>query len=135
MYWHRAHGLCGLTLIPLDDVSDHTPSRTRVSTDGTGMTSQPSNLPAARSPLIGRKADLLAICDLILDGDARLLTRVGAGGLRKMSLGVAPLRRTPENGAYLPRWSPSEWRALSSSRRMFTTAFKADLKVRACLKK
>ena len=38
--------------------------------------------------------------------------------------GVDPLRRTPENGGYLPRWSPSEWRnargassPLSSKRR------------------
>src|SRR5579859_4526463 len=28
--------------------------------------------------------------------------RLGAGG-------VDPLRRTPENGGYLPRWSPPEW--------------------------
>jgi non-specific serine/threonine protein kinase len=45
-----------------------------------------TNLPAARTRLIGREAELATIRDLLLHEDGRLVTLTGAGGIGKTSL-------------------------------------------------
>jgi hypothetical protein len=42
-------------------------------------------------------------------GAGRTIDPLCTGSLAKGTGGVDPLRRTPEDGGYLPRWSPPEW--------------------------
>src|SRR5262245_59100746 len=52
----------------------------------------PSNLPAPLTRLIGRKQDLAAVRNVLLRGEARLLTLVGPPGIGKTSLSLAVAR-------------------------------------------
>jgi len=51
-----------------------------------------SSLPARRTRVIGRDADLLAIRDRVLHGDSRLVTVTGAAGAGKTTLAIAVAR-------------------------------------------
>jgi predicted ATPase/DNA-binding CsgD family transcriptional regulator/tetratricopeptide (TPR) repeat protein len=47
-----------------------------------------NNLPAQRSPLIGREQEIVRICSLLQRSEVRLLTLVGTGGIGKTRLGL-----------------------------------------------
>jgi predicted ATPase len=47
-----------------------------------------NNIPAPRTPLIGREAELSRLRDLVADPDLRILTLTGAGGIGKTRLAV-----------------------------------------------
>ncbi|MDX6324400.1 MAG: hypothetical protein QOK15_754, partial [Nocardioidaceae bacterium] len=48
-----------------------------------------SNLPRSATPLLGRKAELATLCELLRSGTARLVTLTGPGGVGKTRLGTA----------------------------------------------
>jgi len=50
---------------------------------------RPTNLPASRRGLIGREVDLARIRSALLDGDDRVVTLIGSGGVGKTSLALA----------------------------------------------
>jgi len=63
-----------------------------------------TNLPARRTRLIGRQADLAAVRDLVLHGDLRLVTLIGAPGAGKTSLALEVARAVTKempDGAWL----------------------------------
>src|SRR5919204_2446446 len=49
---------------------------------------RPTNLPAQATPLIGRRDELQAVCDIVHRADVRLLTLTGAGGTGKTRLAL-----------------------------------------------
>src|SRR4051812_3184162 len=52
----------------------------------------PTNVPARRTPLIGREEDLAAVRDLVLQAAGRLVTLTGAGGSGKTALALEVAR-------------------------------------------
>src|SRR5690606_15916045 len=47
-----------------------------------------SNLPAQTTPFVGRQDELRQISELLADGDCRLLTLIGPGGIGKTRLAL-----------------------------------------------
>lgn len=60
---------------------------------------RPGRLPAATMPLIGREAELAAVCNLFLSGRSRLVTVVGPGGVGKTHLALEAARRLEDRCA------------------------------------
>jgi predicted ATPase/tRNA A-37 threonylcarbamoyl transferase component Bud32 len=54
---------------------------------------RPCNLPAASTPLIGRKKDLEQVLELVLSREARLITITGPGGIGKTHFAIELVRQ------------------------------------------
>ncbi|MFT5194697.1 MAG: putative ATPase [Cellvibrionaceae bacterium] len=59
-----------------------------------------STLPLAPTPFMGRKAELEAVCDLIIEQNCRMVTLVGPGGIGKTRLATEIGRRLEESNHF-----------------------------------
>lgn len=72
-------------------------------TQASSATAPRSNLPILPTPLIGRKAELAQLEQILRDPQARLLTLIGAGGIGKTRLAIeaaSPLQNEFADGVY-----------------------------------
>jgi predicted ATPase len=72
------------------------------------LDARPHNLPIQPTPLIGREADIARLCGLLRQGDVRLVTLTGPGGVGKTRLGLqlaAELVDDFADGVYFVRLS------------------------------
>jgi len=63
----------------------------------TAPTERPCNLPVPPTPLVGREAEVAAVCDLLLQLNVRLVTLSGPGGIGKSRLAIEVARHSSQH--------------------------------------